>query len=417
MKSIKFKPIILSLIILLVGIVLGFLALCAVHLLPVERMHKNVLYSKDVINSYAEVISGYPSTTLDNYTDSIMLNEAICPNDAPLIERAIYNYQVCYFKNYTQQDNLLKYLEGEEGYGYMGYTHYWGGYLVPLKLLLLFFDYADIIAITTIMHGLMIVGIIVGLVKRKREDIVLPFVIAVMSIMPMAISRCMQYYDVFFITLLGALAIVWRDKRIKNERMYLVFLLLGMATSYFDFLTYPFVSLGIPLVFFLVLMDESKILKKIIYMTLCSAAWCFGYLGMWAGKWILSSVLLPEAESMEWALKSIAYRGSNKATGGVVTVWDVLLKNLFVYLKWPIIILFVVVGVYLLYNIFKAKGFSWKQIRNNSCYLFVCLYPIAWFFISKNHSFEHAFMTYRELVITVFSGFCMLVEMSNSAKD
>lgn len=111
---------------LLAGIIIGFLALCLVHLLPVERMYQNVLASKDVINSHAQTIPGYESTAIDNYTDSIMLNEAICPVEAPLLEKVIYNYQVNYYKQYGQQENLLRYLEGEEGYRYQGYTHYWG---------------------------------------------------------------------------------------------------------------------------------------------------------------------------------------------------------------------------------------------------------------------------------------------------
>lgn len=111
-------------IILITGILLGFLALCLVHLLPTERMFQNVLHSQDVINSHAQLIPGYESTTIDNYTDSIMLNEAICPFEGSLIEKVIYNNQVNYYRQYDQQENLLRYLQGEEGYDYQGYSHY-----------------------------------------------------------------------------------------------------------------------------------------------------------------------------------------------------------------------------------------------------------------------------------------------------
>ena len=118
--------------VLVAGILIGFFALCLVHLLPVERMHQHVLEAKDAINAHAQTFPGYVSTSIDNYTDSIMLNEAICPVEAPLMERVIYNYQVNYFRQYDQQENLLRYLNGEEGYGYQGYTHYWGGHQVVL---------------------------------------------------------------------------------------------------------------------------------------------------------------------------------------------------------------------------------------------------------------------------------------------
>lgn len=92
-----------SLIILLIGIGIGFGALCLVHMIPVTTMYQNVEASKDVINSHAEMVAGYTSTAVDNFTDSIMLNEAICDIDTGLMDRVINNYQVNYWKGYDQQ--------------------------------------------------------------------------------------------------------------------------------------------------------------------------------------------------------------------------------------------------------------------------------------------------------------------------
>lgn len=95
------------------------------------------------------------------------------------------------------------------------------------------------------------------------------------------------------------------DKMYQN--MCYVFLIIGMATSYVDFLTYPFVSLGIPLVIWLILDNEEKVIQKLGKMVWNSGFWCAGYAGMWAGKWILGSILLPEAGSLKAALESISY--------------------------------------------------------------------------------------------------------------
>ena len=101
MKNNFFRKSIASIFVLGLGILLGFLALCLVYMLPVDSMYRNVQHSRDTINSQAQLIPGYESTTIDNYTDSIMLNETICPVDAPLIEKIMYGYQVNYFKQYT----------------------------------------------------------------------------------------------------------------------------------------------------------------------------------------------------------------------------------------------------------------------------------------------------------------------------
>ncbi|MGN0376390.1 MAG: hypothetical protein ACI4ED_02025 [Suilimivivens sp.] len=402
------KDLIKIILILVSGILLGFAALCLVHLLPVERMHQKVLEGKDAINAHAQTIPGYVSTSIDNYTDSIMLNEAICPVDAPLLERVIYNYQVNYYRQYDQQENLLRYLDGEEGYGYQGYTHYWGGHQVILKLLLLVFDYADILAINMILQTLLVVFVAVGLYKSGKEKIILPFMISLISVMPMTIAVCLQFCDVYYILLAGSALIVWQYDRIKKERMYILFLISGMCTSYFDFLTYPLASLGIPLVLFLVFLDKETLKKKLFYMIQCSITWCIGYVGMWSGKWILGSILLPEAGSLSEALASIAYRGSNQAEGIILTTFDVLLKNLYVYLKWPIMVLIGVAAIYFLRQIVIRKCINKKNLLSCIPYILICLYPVGWYMLAKNHSYEHAFMAYRELMITTFAGLCML---------
>lgn len=395
-------------LILIAGILLGFAALCLVHLLPVERMHQKVLEGRDAINAHAQTIPGYVSTSIDNYTDSIMLNEAICPVDAPLIERVIYNYQVNYYRQYEQQENLLRYLNGEEGYGYQGYTHYWGGHQVILKLLLLAFDYADILIINMIIQTLLVVFIAVGLYKTGKKNFILPFLVALISVMPMTIAVCLQFCDVYYILLVGSALIVWRYDKIKKEKMHFLFLILGMCTSYFDFLTYPFASLGIPLVLFLVYIDKEQLRKKLFHVILCSILWCAGYVGMWSGKWLLGSILLPEAGSLSEALKSIAYRGSNRAGGMVLTTFDVILENLYVYLKWPSIVLIGSTAIFLLWQIIIKKSINKKAIISCIPYILISFYPVGWYMLAKNHSYEHAFMAYRELMITTFAGLCML---------
>lgn len=398
---------------LISGILIGFGALCIVHLLPVERMHRNVLGSKDTIDVYRQVVEGYKSTSIDNFTDSIILNQVICPIDAPLLEKVVYNYQVNYWKQYGQVENLLKYLEGENGYKYQGYTHYWGGYLVILKPLLAIFDYADVLVMNMIVQALLLLLIILGLSRTGKSYVIIPFTIAILSMMPVSMAVSLQLCDIYYIALVSTAMIVWKHEKIRKERMYLLFLLTGMATSYFDFLTYPFVSLGIPLIVFLTYLDSEKLAKKFYYIILCSAQWCIGYVGMWAGKWIMGSVLVPEGGSIEAAIRSILYRGSNMSSDDQTTlnVFNVTLENLYVYLKWPVMILIGTAIIYLLWKIIRRKGFVKSRLLSVAPYLLICIYPFAWYMIAKNHSYEHSFMAYRELAIATFAGLCMLAEI------
>lgn len=397
--------------ILLAGIIVGFAALCLVHLLPVDRMHRNVLNSKDTIGACAQVVMGYKSTSLDNFTDSIILNQAICPSDAPLLEKVVYNYQVNYWRDYEQPENLDRYLAGETGYRYQGYTHYWGGHQVILKPLLLIFDYADILVINMILQMVFLILVIAGLYRTGKDHMIFPLLTGILSIMPIAMALCLQLCDIYYITLVGMMLIVWKYDKIEKERMYLLFLILGMATSYFDFLTYPLVSLGLPLIIFLAYLDGCSPFKKFFYTILCSVEWCIGYLGMWMGKWILGSILVTGSGSLKVAIESIRYRGSNVSSDGLsLTVFSVLLKNLYVYLRWPIMLLIGGVALYLIKQVIARGNLSKIDLKSLIPCGVVGVYPIVWYMLAKNHSYEHTFMAYRELVIMTFAGLSILAE-------
>lgn len=262
-----------------------------------------------------------------------------------------------------------------------------------------------------ILQTLLLVLVVVGLYKADRGYVILPFLVSVLSMMPMTIAACLQYCDVYYITLTGAALIAWKYGKMEEEKICFLFLILGMATSYFDFLTYPFVSLGIPLTLFVVFLGGHKASKQLMCMIWSSALWCVGYVGMWAGKWILGSILMPEAGSLDEALQSIAYRGSHQAEDGAITVFDVLLKNMYVYLKWPVMILMGITAIYFLWKIISKKCFDRKALLMCIPYVLLALYPLGWYMIAQNHSYEHSFMAYRELAIAAFAGLCMLAKI------
>lgn len=405
-----------GLLILVGGIVFGFVALALVHLISVDKMYQNVAASRDVINSHAQIVTGYTSTTIDNFTDSIMLNEAICDIDTGLIDKVVNNYQVNYWKGYDQQENLFRYLDGEEGYRYQGYSHYWGGHQVFIKLMLLLGDYSDILILNTIVQFLLVIMIIIRLQKMGKGYAVLPFCITIASMMPVAIALCMQLCTVYYVMLFGILMLIRKYEKSPHSDMCYVFLVIGMATSYVDFLTYPFVSLGIPLVIWLILDNEEKVIQKLGKMVWNSGFWCAGYAGMWAGKWILGSILLPEAGSLKAALESISYRGSNKTTDGVITLWDVIMKNAYVYLRKPILVVVICMIVYYLCKMIVNKNLKLNIISNIFPFLIVACYPLIWYRIAENHSYEHVFMAYRELAIGMFAGMCICAILARESK-
>ena len=74
-----------------------------------------------------------------------------------------------------------------------------------------------------------------------------------------------------------------------------LFFACGMCINFMDFLTYPIVTLGVPLIALLLLSlkdDRVNFLTGLRKIIICSVLWTAGYAVSWTTKWILASVVL-----------------------------------------------------------------------------------------------------------------------------
>ena len=69
--------------------------------------------------------------------------------------------------------------------------------------------------------------------------------------------------------------------------------------------------------------------------------------------------------------------------------------------------------------IISKNSISIRKIRCYCAipYLLVMLYPFAWYFFTKNHSFIHNHFTYRELSISIFALCSSLIAAVNPATN
>lgn len=72
----------------------------------------------------------------------------------------------------------------------------------------------------------------------------------------------------------------------------MIFTVLGILTPYFDFLDTPILTLIVPCALLLIRMWLEGNDSYFAFLPYCCLGWLFGYGGMWASKWVLSSVVL-----------------------------------------------------------------------------------------------------------------------------
>ena len=194
-----------------------------------------------------------------------------------------------------------------------------------------------------------------------------------------------------------------------KKHPWLFFLSLGMATSYFDFLTYPLVTLGIPLVLYLNLENTSwkQRLHQIIRLCLW---WGVGYVGFWAEKWLLGSLVLRENLFLE-ARDSILLRASHETVGQAITYTATLKNNLQPYALRTWILLWVLLAVGSLLLALHRRVLSVRRLTALAPLILAACLPFVWYYFTQNHSYIHFGFTHRELAITFFALSCFFVRL------
>lgn len=398
---------------LVLAVLLGTAMMIGVYCLPTERMNRNVVYSQATIETEKDHYAwapGYAGSGLDGYTDAIMLSNAVFRGTGDPVQDAMRNPRVAYsvYENEPTQ-SLIPYASGSETAPekQIEYARYWHGYLVLLKPLLLFFSVSHIRMMNFVFQFLLLMAVVQQLLRLGGYRLTIPFCLAILWINPVSTALCMQYSSVYNLMLLT----IWLMLQFRLwDRRYgwLLFLWLGIATAFFDFLTYPVAALGICLVLVTVLSEESW-QKKVYNVIAASMAWCFGYGGMWSGKWIMSFLLTGE-NTLQDAFAQIAVRAgaevSESSVVNTVSVWEVIEKNLSVYGMTAKLLLIVVILLGVVFPVLFGK----YRFRFSACtilpLLLIALYPFVWYTVIRNHSMIHYWMTHRNLAVTILALGC-----------
>lgn len=400
---------------LILGGAVGTILLTFVFLFPVEHMRENAAESLEIFTiegpSY-KIFPNISATCIDNYTDSIMINTAIYAGSENVLTKAMSAKRYAYSTG-TAFDAAIRYLSGEGGYKTESYARYWHGYLVILKPLLLFFNYEEIRMINVLAQILLTGWFFCLLINKGMKRYVKSFFMCFLILIPITTFVCMQYSQIYYITLTAMIFLLRNDNKLTAKGWLPEFyFVVGMLTCYFDFLTYPIVTLGSVLLLHILLERElvSLYRDQIIKMMQYVLSWCMGYVGIWGMKWVLATVVLRD-NIIKDAILSVLYRSSSASgDSGVVETfsrWDVLENNLAMLnnniLIYGVLLFVIVILVQIVHNrrIYINKGLIVQVILT-------MLLPIGWIWVLANHSYVHYWMTHKNFAVTLL-GFSILV--------
>lgn len=415
MNTKAFRLIALSALTTACCIALGFLLMLAVSLLPIEPIDRNAANSvgtleRDGDYPYRKTVNG--DQQLDNFTDAMMIMTAACPREKGLVAYALAGgYKAVYGEEPVRSYALYYYPPEDQELRVVtaSYARYWHGYLVALKPLLSLFNLRQIRRLLLMAQALLVGAIVCMMFVRRLGRYVLPLLLSLVLLSPLVIAQSLHFSCVYFVLLLACLILLVFHRRIQRKETYFVFFTaVGCATSFVDLLTTPLLTLCFPLILYLCL-NAPRRAKDAAWDVLCMCVcWAAGYVGMWAGKWVLAT-LLTDMNVIREAFSSVMLRTSqSNAKGEAIAYMDVLRRNWTRLEKspvWGVSLLVMLVGI-----LTAGRQGKLKQMLPRVCgFGLVMLLPFLWMRLAGNHSYIHLHFVSRILAILPFAGMCMCI--------
>lgn len=398
---------------LLKKLIIGYLVLLAlftvfiigVHIIPKSAIADNIVSSTKVLEEEGlyKKFFNFKLFQMDNFTDAYMLNLAASADSDKPVEAGMMNYSYR-SKNYMNLAfDTEQVAKGDhEDLNKSSYGRYWQGYQVTLRPLLTFMDYKGIRILNYILFSVLVVYMLWMIKTEISAMVATVFGISLLLINFPIVPYSMQFSTCFYLAFISVILIL-KMPVLSSSRNNLLctFFVIGGVTSYMDFLTTPQLTLGLPLIVYMLMKKSKESWKTVIVI---SIAWALGYGMLWASKWMMGYILTGN-NILADAMQSAELRTSNSYKGIEMTIpniikfiWDNINAMGLTYLLYLCLaIMIVFIGLYC--KVLKSK----TVFKEYSWLLLVAMIVPIWFLVLRNHSIQHGWFTWRAGLLSIIS--------------
>lgn len=396
-----------------------FVLLLGACALPAQPVLEHVYDSAQTIQQeglYPEYF-GFKLFQMDNYTDTIMLFEAAAMGEQdPLTAMMTATaYNVDNFE--TLAGDLAVYCErtiplatGAQKAVQLvpfSYARYWHGYLIWLRPLLLVTDITGVRVVQYLVLAALFAAVTVLLRRRCGLRAAVWFAVSQLLVTAFWAPHQVQFFTCFAVAYAGCVWVLAKPRR--SDDVCLALLVLGVVTSFCDLLVTPVLTLGLPLVCWL-LEPQQRLragTRQCGIVVGGSLTWGVGYLLCWASKWVLAGLVTGQNVIAD-ALHQVGVRTAADSWHGMELTWGNILHFVYTtlagkHLFWPLVL-----AVVLLLALFAASIRDRQQLARALPLGLCALMTPAWFIVLRTHSIQHGWFTWRALGLTVFAGLAFL---------
>lgn len=378
-----------------------FLSMTLVYCIPTSWIQENVEKSVAVMENEGD----YPmyffyrhSAIIDVHTDKLMYESLIQNRD--------------YYNPIQASVSINQ------------YPRYWHGYQVILRPLTVVFQVQEVRYLGMLVFHLLFFWSAWLMAKKTKPVNAMLYVLTVSTGYIVFLPVCLQFLSTFLVLFVSLIVLLSRYDKDKPMRLMLYFFIIGMVENFFDFLTYPIITLGIPLILLLwmrVRDEKANFKNNFWFMFRASVSWFLGYALTWISKWLIAAGIL--GIRYFWRTMSVVQYRLEGSEEEPLDRLGTIRKNLKSWMNvqddgiitWSKVALLIIV-VALILCIWKKV----KDLRTVAAYvpiLFVAAYPYIWYLVMSNHSQIHHWFTYRAQLVALFGILIFIASILREKKE
>lgn len=364
-------------------------------------------------DSYAFSEDGFYRSITDNYADQIWTNIGWNMGSGnPFVAVLDTNY---YDSDQHDTSAGLYLAVTREPEANVDYTRYWHGTAGLIRVMHLFTDIRGIRRIGMLCLTLLIWKTLLVLYRRGLWDLGLCLLASLCFVQVWNLRLSVEYLPSFLICFGLCPAFLYAEKR-SDVSLNAIAVVSGTLTAFFDFLTTETVSILIPLILIITVRSKERRLgspRQVLQMLLCCGfCWLFSYAGTFFVKWVAVSAatgenhILAAINSVENRVNGMISVEETKRNSGLFMAIGANFSVLFegtsrIELRLVIARLtgLILAGA-LLYRLYQTRN---KRYPGTVFLLFLGCVVFLRYGVLANHSYMHAFFTYRAMASTILA--------------
>lgn len=402
-----------------------WLFLIIAAMIPNQRIQENMKKSAVTIgkaNAFAYCDGDKMNGIADNYADSIWVNIAWFMGMGNPIKNSVDTW---YYDGENAGENIGLYraVTEEIANPNTDYTRYWHGTTGVIRILHLV---TDVTGIKNLGFGviLALAAVIMILLIREEKDLfAVAFFFSICMIKIWNVRLSMEYQPAFILSFLMCILYLCMERK-GNDKLIFLAIAGGEGIGFFDFLTTETMVILLPLILVITVraLDEriGTWKENLNFLTTQGIAWLISYGVTIIMKWMLASVISGENKFLT-ALHMAKERVNGKVpvkegTNSILQILNAPAANLSVLfggtrriesfsltLGLILLILFFVIFIVGMCNTKKEKKISIGILFGLGSVI------LLRYMVLSNHSYLHAFFTYRGLVSMILAMFSIIL--------